>query len=63
MKAADGTLVTIEYVLRSSGGDIIERSVEGNPLSFTLGKPGLLPGLAKAMQGMQPAHFEPVLDR
>jgi FKBP-type peptidyl-prolyl cis-trans isomerase SlyD len=53
MKLADGTLVTIEYVLRSGKGEIIERSQDGKPLSFTLGAPGLLPGLAKAMQGMQ----------
>ncbi len=53
MKVADGTLVTIDYVLRNGRGEIIERSEEGKPLSFTLGQPGLLPGLAKAMQGMQ----------
>lgn len=53
MRIEEGQIVTIEYSLRSAAGDVLESSKDRGPVTFKLGSERMLPGLAKAMEGMQ----------
>lgn len=52
MQIADGHIVTIEFTLRDAEGKTLESTDDAGPLTFTLGKDRMLPGLAKVIQGM-----------
>lgn len=53
MEIADGLVVTIEYTLRDGRGEVLETSTGRGPVSFKMGSSKLLPGLARAMQGLR----------
>jgi FKBP-type peptidyl-prolyl cis-trans isomerase 2 len=53
MEIADGCVVTIEYSLRDERGLVLESSAARGPVSFRMGSSRMLPGLARAMQGMR----------
>lgn len=52
MQIADGHIVTIEFTLRDAEGKTLESTDDSGPITFTLGKDRMLPGLAKVIQGM-----------
>ena len=52
MQITDGHIVTIEFTLRDAEGTILESTDDSGPITFTLGKDRMLPGLAKAIEGM-----------
>lgn len=52
MQIANGHVVTIEFTLKDSGGAVLESTEGGGPITFTMGKDRMLPGLAKAIEGM-----------
>lgn len=52
MRIADGHVVTLSYTLKSPEGAVLESSAERGPITFTLGSQRILPGLAKAIEGM-----------
>ncbi|MCA9543795.1 MAG: FKBP-type peptidyl-prolyl cis-trans isomerase [Myxococcales bacterium] len=52
MKIGNGQVVTIEYTLKDSDGSVLETSKDKGAITFVLGSERMLPGLAKAMEGM-----------
>lgn len=52
MQIANGHIVTIDFTLRNPAGKEIESTKQGGPITFTLGKDRMLPGLAKVIEGM-----------
>lgn len=52
MQITDGHIVTIEFTLRDAEGKTLESTDDSGPITFTLGKDRMLPGLAKAIDGM-----------
>lgn len=53
MQIVEGQIVTIEYTLRNPKGDVLESSADRGSVTFKLGSDRMLPGLAKAMEGMR----------
>lgn len=50
MKAAERTVVTMDYELKYTDGELIESSIEANqPMQFVYGKGQVLPALEKAI--------------
>jgi FKBP-type peptidyl-prolyl cis-trans isomerase SlyD len=49
--AADGTVVSIHYTLRDDDGDVIDSSVDSEPLDYLHGAGNIVPGLEAAMEG------------
>ncbi|MFN3201508.1 MAG: peptidylprolyl isomerase [Bradymonadia bacterium] len=53
MQIADGMVVTIEYTLKDDKGEVVESSQDRGAISFRMGDSRMLPGLAKAIHGME----------
>jgi FKBP-type peptidyl-prolyl cis-trans isomerase SlyD len=51
MKIAPKSVVTIDYTLKSEGGDVLDTSEGGEPLTYLHGMGNLVPGLEKALEG------------
>ena len=49
--AADGTVVSIHYTLRDDDGDVIDSSVDSEPLDYLHGAGNIVPGLEAAREG------------
>lgn len=47
------TLVTLSYVLFDEEGDAVDRATKSEPLEYIHGYAQILPGLEKALEGMQ----------
>lgn len=52
MQIANGHIVTIEFTLKDGAGKVLESTEANGPITFTLGKDRMLPGLAKVIEGM-----------
>jgi FKBP-type peptidyl-prolyl cis-trans isomerase SlyD len=48
---ADATVVEIEYILRTDGGEVLDQSGPGEPLSYLHGAQNIVPGLESALTG------------
>lgn len=53
MEIHEGLVVTIEYTLRDARGEVLETSADRGPVTFKLGSDRMLPGLARALDGMK----------
>ncbi len=53
MKIQDKTHVTIEYTLTLDSGELVDQSDPGQPFSFVIGIGQIIPGLEKALIGME----------
>ena len=51
MSITQDQVVSIHYVLRDDAGEIIDRSAEGEPLSYLHGHGQLIPGLERELTG------------
>lgn len=51
MHATKDRVVSIEYVLRDTEGEIIDQSQAGQPLSYLHGHDNIVPGLEQALEG------------
>lgn len=51
MQATKDHVVSIEYVLRDTEGEIIDQSSEGEPLDYLHGHDNIVPGLEQAIEG------------
>ena len=47
-------VVSIHYTLRDDAGELIDRSAEGEPLSYLHGHGNLIPGLERELTGRKP---------
>ena len=50
---AEGKLVSLEYTLTLDDKSVVESNVGAPPLTYTHGSHQLIPGLEKALEGMQ----------
>ena len=53
MTIAEGKTVSIEYTLTLEDKEVIDTNVGGDPLTYVHGSNQIIPGLEKAMEGMQ----------
>lgn len=51
MKATNGVVVSLQYTLMDSKGEVLESSVGGEPLSYLHGEGEIVPGLEKTLEG------------
>ena len=51
MSISQDQVVSIHYTLRDDAGELIDRSAEGEPLSYLHGHGNLIPGLERALTG------------
>jgi FKBP-type peptidyl-prolyl cis-trans isomerase SlyD len=56
MKVAAGLSVQIDYELSVKGGDVIESSARGGPLTYVHGQGKMLPALETRLHGMSPGE-------
>ena len=54
MSISADQVVSIHYTLRDDAGEIIDRSAEGEPLSYLHGHGNLIPGLERELTGRKP---------
>ena len=50
MNISEGCMVSIHYTLTNDGGEILDTSDGGDPLSYLHGYGGMIPGLEKALE-------------
>jgi FKBP-type peptidyl-prolyl cis-trans isomerase SlyD len=60
MVIADKKVVHIDYTLRNDGGDVVDSS-EGEPLAYLHGSGQIVPGLEKALSGLQAGDTKDVI--
>jgi len=53
MKVQDRAFVTLEYTLTLDSGEVIDQSEPGRPLGFLYASGQIIPGLEKAILGME----------
>lgn len=53
MKVQNEAFVAIDYTLTDDQGNIVDKSEENNPLGFIWGRGQIIPGLEKALEGME----------
>lgn len=53
MKIERNRVVSIDYTLKGAGGLVLDRSQEGSPLRYLHGNNNLIPGLEKALDGLE----------
>ncbi len=51
MKAANQTVVSIDYTLKDDEGDVLDASEDGSPLVYLHGADNIIPGLEEALTG------------
>lgn len=56
MKAAVGMVVTMHYTLTDESGEVLDSSRGGEPLSYLHGHGNIIPGLEKALEGVNAGH-------
>src|SRR6516164_1141781 len=54
MSISQDQVVSIHYTLRDDAGEVIDRSAEGEPLSYLHGHGNLIPGLERELAGRKP---------
>ncbi len=56
MKVSENLYVAIEYALSLDSGEVVDRSDPGEPIGFIYGKGQIVPGLERALRGMEPGQ-------
>lgn len=51
MQIAQDTVVSIDYTLRNTDGEVLDSSEGGEPLAYLHGHGNIIPGLEKALEG------------
>jgi FKBP-type peptidyl-prolyl cis-trans isomerase SlyD len=51
MQITEGTVVSMDYALRSDEGTVIDQSQPGQPLTYLHGHKNIIPGLENALEG------------
>jgi FKBP-type peptidyl-prolyl cis-trans isomerase SlyD len=54
MVISQDQVVSIHYTLRNDAGEVIDRSADGEPLSYLHGHGNLIPGLERELTGRKP---------
>lgn len=53
MPAKNGDKVKVHYTLKDANGEVVETSVNSDPIDFTIGEGNVIPGFEKAVTGME----------
>jgi FKBP-type peptidyl-prolyl cis-trans isomerase SlyD len=53
LKIANGSVVAIDYKLHLGDGELIDESEAGSPLAFIQGEGNIVPGLERALEGLE----------
>ncbi|GBE41222.1 FKBP-type 16 kDa peptidyl-prolyl cis-trans isomerase [bacterium BMS3Bbin09] len=53
MPAKDGDKVKVHYTLKDANGEVVETSINSEPIDFTIGAGNVIPGFEKAVRGME----------
>lgn len=53
MQVAKDAVVTIHYTLKNDAGEMLDSSVDSDPLAYLQGNGNLIPGLENALEGKQ----------
>jgi len=53
LKIANGSVVALDYKLHLGDGDIIDESEAGSPLYYIQGEGNIVPGLERALDGLE----------
>lgn len=53
MKATNGVVVSLQYTLTDSTGEVLESSVGSEPLAYLHGEGEIVPGLEKTLEGKE----------
>ena len=53
MPAKDGDTVKVHYTLKDANGEIVETSINSEPIDFKIGAGNVIPGFEKAVLGME----------
>ena len=56
MKATRGNVVRMHYILTDEGGEVLDRSGPGGPLEYLHGYGAIVPGLERALEGVESGH-------
>lgn len=57
MSIKKNSVVTMDYVLKNSDGDVVDSTQDGHPLAYIHGIGALIPGLEQALSGKQSGDF------
>lgn len=57
----NGSTVTLEYTLKSDGGEVLDSNKGGKPLVFVQGQQQIIPGLERELVGMRPGEEKKVV--
>jgi FKBP-type peptidyl-prolyl cis-trans isomerase 2 len=60
MEVAVNTVVSIRYVMKNAGGEILEDIMDKEPVEYLHGSGNILPGLEKGLEGL-PAGFTKII--
>ncbi len=63
MSVSEGKSISIEYTLKLDDDKVVDSNVGGNPLVYTHGTHQIIPGLEKAMEGMNVGETKQVTVR
>ena len=53
MPVKEGDTVKVHYTLKDANGEIVETSINSDPIDFTIGAGSVIPGFEKAVTGME----------
>jgi len=53
MPVKNGDTVKVHYTLKDANGEVVETSINSDPIDFTLGAGNVIPGFEKAVMGME----------
>lgn len=56
MKVQEGAFVAIDYTLKLDSGELVDQSGPDQPLGFVYASGQIIPGLEKAIEGMEVGH-------
>jgi FKBP-type peptidyl-prolyl cis-trans isomerase SlyD len=54
MQISKNAVVSMDYTLTNADGRVIDKSEEGEPLTYLHGSGGIVPGLERALEGKSP---------
>jgi len=63
IKIESNTVVTLDYILSLSSGEIVDSTEEKGPIEFLYGREELLPGLEKGLAGMDEGETREIIVR
>lgn len=61
MQVADKRMVSIRYLMKNSKGEVLENTMNGEPLQYVHGSGRILPSLEADLRGLRPGEEKTVV--